>query len=142
MDKHTFRSTVYLLELVMEEQASSHQQGTKREGVIEGALHDANLLEKIALYEHHYSRDEYTRRAEAYEKFAIDVVEGSTWEQLRQIMDDKGTGCLLTEKQDDFNQSLSLLKTAADKERKLVCIALLLICPPKFNVRLRFLVFI
>ena len=83
MDKHTFRSTVYLLELVMEEQASSHQQGTKREGVIEGALHDANLLEKIALYEHHYSRDEYTRRAEAYEKFAIDVVEGSTWEQLR-----------------------------------------------------------
>ena len=121
---------------------SSHQQGTKREGVIEGALHDANLLEKIALYEHHYSRDEYTRRAEAYEKFAIDVVEGSTWEQLRQIMDDKGTGCLLTEKPGDFNQSLSLLKTAADKERKLVCIALLLICPPKFNVRLRFLVFI
>ena len=121
---------------------SSHQQGTKREGVIEGALHDANLLEKIALYEHHYSRDEYTGRAEAYEKFAIDVVEGSTWKQLRQIMDDKGTGCLLTEKPGDFNQSLSLLKTAADKERKLVCIALLLICPPKFNVRLRFLVFI
>ena len=121
---------------------SSNQQGTKREDVIEGALHDANLLEKIALYEHHYSRDEYTRRAEAYEKFAIDVVEGSTWEQLRQIMDDKATGCLLTEKPGDFNQSLSLLKTAADKERKLVCIALLLICPPKFNVRLRFLVFI
>ena len=121
---------------------SSNQQGTKREDVIEGALHDANLLEKIALYEHHYSRDEYTRRAEAYEKFAIDVVEGSTWKQLRQIMDDKGTGCLLTEKPGDFNQSLSLLKTAADKERKLVCIALLLMCPPKFNVRLRFLVFI
>ena len=121
---------------------SSHQQGTKREGVIEGALHDANLLEKIALYEHHYSRDEYTRRAEAYEKFAIDVVEGSTWDQLLEIMDDQGTGCLLREKPGDFNQSLSLLKTAADKERKLVCIALLLICPPKFNVRLRFLVFI
>ena len=121
---------------------SSHQQGTKREDVIEGALHDANLLEKIALYEHHYSRDEYTRRAEAYEKFAIDVVEGSTWKQLLQIMDDKGTGCLLTEKPGDFNQSLSLLKTAADKERKLVCMALLLIYPPKFNVRLRFLVFI
>ena len=102
---------------------SSHQQGTKREGVIEGALHDANLLEKIALYEHHYSRDEYTRRAEAYEKFAIDVVEGSTWDQLLEIMDDQGTGCLLREKPGDFNQSLSLLKTAADKERKLVCIA-------------------
>ena len=28
---------------------SSNQQGTKREDVIEGALHDANLLEKIAL---------------------------------------------------------------------------------------------
>ena len=121
---------------------SSNQQGTKREDVIEGALHDANLLEKIALYEHHYSRDEYTRRAEAYEKFAIDVVEGSTWDQLLQIMDDKRTGCLLTKKPGDFNQSLSLLKTAADKERKLVCIALLLICSPKFNVRLRFLVFI
>lgn len=121
---------------------SSNQQGTKREDVIEGALHDANLLEKIALYEHHYSRDEYTRRAAAYEKFAIDVVEGSTWDQLLKIMDDKGTGCLITKKPSDFNQSLSLLKTAADKERKLVCMALLLICPPKFNVRLRFLVFI
>ena len=133
---------------------SSNQQGTKREDVIEGALHDANLLEKIALYEHHYSQDEYTRRAEAYEKFAIDVVEGSTWGQLLEIMDDKGTGCLLPnkpgdlnqekkpKKPGDFNQSLSLLKTAADKERKLVCMALLLIFPPKFNVRLRFLVFI
>ena len=121
---------------------SSNQQGTKMEDVIEGALHDASLLEKIALYEHHYSRDEYTRRAAAYEKFAIDVVEGSTWDQLLMIMDDKGTGCLLTNKPGDFNQSLSLLKTAADEERKLVCMALLLICPPKFNFRLRFLVFI
>ena len=112
---------------------SSNQQGTKREDVIEGALHDANLLEKIALYEHHYSRDEYTRRAEAYEKFAIDVVEGSTWGQLLEIMDDKGTGCLLMKKLGNFNQSLSLLKTAADKERKLVCMALLLICPSKIQ---------
>ena len=120
---------------------SSNQQGTKREDVIEGALHDANLLEKIALYEHHYSRDEYTRRAEAYEKFAIDVVEGSTWDQLLQIMDDKGTGCLLTNKPGDFNQSLSLLKTAADKERKLVCMALLLICPSKIQRSFAFLSF-
>ena len=112
---------------------SSNQQGTKREDVIEGALHDANLLEKIALYEHHYSRDEYTRRAEAYEKFAIDVVEGSTSGQLLEIMDDKGTGCLLMKKPGNFNQSLSLLKTAADKERKLVCMALLLICPSKIQ---------
>ena len=121
---------------------SPDQQGRKKEGVIEAALHDANLLEKIALYEHHYSRDEYTRRAEVYEKFATDFVEGSTWEQLKVIMDDKGTGCLLTKKQGDFNQSLSLLKTAADKERKRVCMALLIISPPKFNVRLCFLVFI
>ena len=112
---------------------SSNQQGTKREDVIEGALHDANLLEKIALYEHHYSRDEYTRRAEAFEKFAIDLVEGSTWGQLLDIMDDKGTGCLLMKKLGNFNQSLSLLKTAADKERKLVCMALLLICPSKIQ---------
>ena len=125
---------------------SSDQQGTKKENsrksedVIEAALHDANLLEKIALYEHHYSLDEYTRRAEVYEKFATDVVEGSTWDQLVEIMDDKGTGCLLTKKPGDFNQSLSLLKTAADKKRKRVCMALLIICPPKFNVRLRLLV--
>lgn len=123
---------------------SSNQQGTKREDVIEGALHDANLLEKIALYEHHYSRDEYTRRAEAYEKFAIDVVEGSTWDQLLEIMDDKGTGCLLRNKDNkrgDFNQSLSLLKIAADKERKLVCMALLLICPSKIQRSFAFLSF-
>ena len=123
---------------------SSNQQGTKRKDVIEGALHDANLLEKIALYEHHYSRDEYTRRAEAYEKFAIDVVEGSTWDQLLEIMDDKGTGCLLRNKDNkrgDFNQSLSLLKTAADKERKLVCMPLLLIRPSKIQRSFAFLSF-
>ena len=125
-------------------ETSSNQQGTKREDVIEGALHDANLLEKIALYEHHYSRDEYTRRAEAYEKFAIDVVEGSTWDQLLEIMDDKGTGCLLRNKDNkrgDFNQSLSLLKIAADKERKLVCMALLLICPSKIQRSFAFVSF-
>ena len=75
-----------------------------------------------------------------YEKFASDVIEGSTLDQLLEIMDDKGTECLLTKKPRDFNQSLSLLKTAADKERKRVCMALLIIYPPKFNVRLRFLV--
>ena len=120
---------------------SSNQQGTKKEDVIEGALHDANLLEKIALYEHHYSQDEYTRRAEAYEKFAIDVVEGSTWDQLLKIMDDKGTGCLLTNKPGNFIQSLSLLKTAADKERKLVCMDLLLIYPSKIQRSFAFLSF-
>ena len=127
---------------------SSDQEGRKKEDsrksedVIEAALHDANLLEKIALYDHHYSRDKYTRRAEVCEKFATDVIEGSTRDQLLEIMDDKGTGCLLTKKPGNFNQSLSLLKTAADKERKRVCMALLIVYPPKFNVRLGFLVFI
>ena len=84
---------------------------------------------------------ETSTEAEAYEKFAIDVVEGSTWDQLLEIMDDKGTGCLLTNKPGDFNQSLSLLKTAADKERKLVCMALLLTCPSKIQRSFAFLSF-
>ena len=93
------------------------------EDVIEAALRNAHLLEKIALYEHHYSRDEYTRRAEKYENFAADVVEESTdLKQLHTIMDVEGTGCLLNSKPDDFNQSLSLLKIAADKKRKKVSV--------------------
>ena len=95
---------------------------SKLEDVIEAALHDAHLLEKIALYEHHYSRDEYTKRAEEYEKFAADVVEESNLEQLHVIMDVEGTGCLLQERPEDFNQSLSLLKIAANKQRKRVCV--------------------
>ena len=95
---------------------------SKLQDVIEAALHDAHLLEKIALYEHHYSRDEYTKRAEEYEKFAADVVEESNLEQLHVIMDVKGTGCLLRKRPEDFNQSLSLLKIAADKQRKRVCV--------------------
>ena len=95
---------------------------SKLEDVIEAALHDAHLLEKIASYEHHYSRDEYTKRAEEYEKFAADVVEESNLEQLHVIMDVEGTGCLLQERPEDFNQSLSLLKIAADKQRKRVCV--------------------
>ncbi|KAJ7377774.1 hypothetical protein OS493_026341 [Desmophyllum pertusum] len=94
------------------------EKESKFEDVIEAALDDAYLLEKIALYEHHYSRDEYTRRALECEKFAADVVEGSNLGQLHEIMDIKGNGCLLLEKPKDFNQSLSLLKLAADKERK------------------------
>ena len=95
---------------------------SKLEDVIEAALHDSHLLEKIALYEHHYSRDEYTRRAEQYENFAADVVEGSNLKQLHEIMDIQGTGCLLQGKPKDFSLSLSLLKIAADNERKRVCI--------------------
>ena len=96
------------------------------EDVIKAALHDAHLLEKIALYEHHYSRDEYTKQAEKYEKFAADVVDGSDADELHVIMDIEGNGCLLEKKPNDFNQSLSLLKIAADKKRKMVRICSIL----------------
>lgn len=92
----------------------------KLEDIIETCLDDAYLLEKIALYEHHYSRDEYMNRALEYEKFAADVIEGSNLDQLHEILDVEGSGCLLQKKPVNFNQSLSLLKIAADKERKKV----------------------
>jgi len=104
-----------------EEEETKEVNESKLADVIEAALHDAHLLEKIALFEHHFSRDEYTRRAEVYETFATDVVAGSNLEQLHVIMDIDGTGCLLQERPKEFNQSLSLLKIAADKERKKVC---------------------
>lgn len=90
----------------------------KSEDIIETCLDDAYLLEKIALYEHHYSRDEYMNRALEYEKFAADVIEGSNLGQLHEILDVEGSGCLLQEKPMNFNKSLTLLKIAADKERK------------------------
>lgn len=102
------------------------QQGKRKESkfedVIEASLDDAYLLEKIASYEHHYSLEEYTRRALECEQFATDVVEGSDLGQLHEIMDVEGDGCLMQKKPRNFNQSLSLLKIAADKERKRVCI--------------------
>ena len=104
---------------------TSPQQTKRRDrkfkDIIEICLDDAYLLEKIALYEHHYSRDEYMNRALEYEKFAADVIEGSNLGQLHEILDVEGSGCLLQEKPVNFNQSLSLLKIAADKERKRVC---------------------
>ena len=104
--------------------ASSERKAndSKQQDVIEAALHDAHLLEKIASYERNYSKDEYTRRAEEYDKFAADVVNGSNLKQLHQVMDLEGKGCLLQERPEDFNQSLGLLKIAADKERKRVCV--------------------
>ena len=104
---------------------TSTQQTKRKDGkfedIIETCLDDAYLLEKIALYEHHYSRDEYMNRALEYEKFAADVIEGSNLGQLYEILDIEGSGCLLQKKPVNFNQSLSLLKIAADKERKMVC---------------------
>ena len=86
-------------------------------------MDDAYLLEKIASYEHYYSRDEYKHRAEEYETFAADIVEQvdtSDFNQLHEIMDIEGNGSLLSKAPANFNQSLSLLKLAADKQRKRV----------------------
>ena len=108
---------------LMNSSAERKANDSKQQDVIEAALYDAHLLEKIASYEHHYSKDEYTRLAEDYDKFAADVVECSNLKQLHQVMDLEGTGCLLQERPgEDFNQSLGLLKIAADKERKRVCV--------------------
>jgi len=103
------------------------RKGSKFSDIIEAALDDAYLLEKIASYEHHYSRDEYKRRAEEYETFAADIVEQvdtRNLNQLHEIMDIEGNGSLRTKKPANFNQSLGLLKLAADKQRKRVGIRL------------------
>ena len=107
---------------------SQYKEGIRRKeskfaDVIEAALDDAYLLEKIASYEHYYSRDEYKRRAEEYETFAVDIVEQvdtSDLNQLHEIMDIEGNGSLLNKTPANCNQSLSLLKLAADKQRKRV----------------------
>ena len=99
----------------------------KSTDIIEAALDDAYRLEKIASNEHYYSRDEYKRRAEEYETFAADIVEqvdNSYLNQLHEIMDIEGNGSLLKKTPANFNQSLSLLKDAADKQRKMVGIRL------------------
>jgi len=93
--------------------------------IIEAAFDEVCSLKKIASYEHFYSRAEYKLRAEEYETFAADIVEQvDKLNQLHQIMDIKGTGSLLNETHADFDQSLSLLKLATDKQRKQVGIRL------------------
>ena len=107
---------------------SQYKKGKRRKkskfaDIIEATLDDAYLLEKIASYEHYYSRDEYKHRAEQYETFAADIVEQvdtSKLNQLHEIMDIEGNGSLLNKLPANFNQSLSLLKLAADKQRKRV----------------------
>ena len=100
-------------------------QMNKNKDVIEGALEDAHLLEKIASYEHYYSLDEYQSSVEAYETFAVDVLEESTLSELYEIMDiELGDDSELNEKPRRLTKSshsLSLLKIAANKGRKKVC---------------------
>ena len=113
---------------------SQYKKGIRRKeskfgDIIEAALDDAYLLEKIASFEHpykYYGRDDYRQRAMEYENFAIDVVEQvsiSELNQLHEIMDIKGRGSLLKKKPENFHQSLGLLRIAADKQRKSVGIS-------------------
>ena len=71
------------------------------------------------------------------ETFAADTEQGDTSDlngQLHEIMDIEGSGPLLNKPLANFNQSLSLLKLAADKKRKRVGIRL-------DGVKLRFVIF-
>lgn len=98
----------------------TRRRGSKSTDVIEAALDDSYLLEKVAAYEHHYNRDEYLGGAKEYEQFAVDIIEQAGASQLSKIIDIEGKGPLLNKAPKDFIQSLSLLKKAADKQRKLV----------------------
>ena len=92
--------------------------------VIESSLHDAYLLDETSSLKHYNSRDVYRESAEAYETFAAGVLEKASQNELYQIMDIKGEGCLLKNNPNqhrNFIQSLSLLKSAVNKGRKKVC---------------------
>lgn len=92
--------------------------------VIESSLHDAYLLDETSSLKHYNSRDVYRESAEAYETFAAGVLEKASQNELYQIMDIKGEGCLLKNNPNQhrsFIQSLSLLKSAVNKGRKKVC---------------------
>ena len=95
---------------------------SKLKDVIEAALDDAFLLEKMASYENPFSHDKYMDHAEEREKFAIDIIEqvNGNKELLHIVMDIDGEGALVKNKSDNFICSLSLLKMAANKERKMV----------------------
>ena len=115
-----FISVEWLLKTKSTCQCEDCQRG---KDVIEGALHDAYLLEKIASHEHYYDSDDYKRSVEAYETFAADVLEQSTSSELYEIMDIEGNGFLLQGKPQqltNLNQSLRLLEIAAKKDRKKV----------------------
>lgn len=102
---------------------SSAKNKTETTDLIEATLENACLLEKIASNERHFDQDEYRERAKKYEKFATDIVEqinASDSGKLYKLMDSKEDGPLLKGNHENFSESLSLLKTAADKQRKMV----------------------
>ncbi|XP_068695738.1 short transient receptor potential channel 6-like isoform X2 [Montipora foliosa] len=90
---------------------------SEEQDVIVSALRDSRLLQMIAGNDLHQHNKEYQGRADEIEEFAIAVVEGSTHEQLLDIMDTQGGGCLKQKKSENFSQSLGVLKIAADLER-------------------------
>ncbi|XP_067017229.1 short transient receptor potential channel 5-like isoform X1 [Acropora muricata] len=92
------------------------EKENENQDVVATALRDSHLLEMIAGNDQH--KDEYQRRANQIEEFAIAVVGGSTRDQLIDIMDKRGNGCLKQKAPKKFSQSLSLLKIAAVEERK------------------------
>ena len=96
------------------------EKENENQDVIATALRDSHLLEMIAGNDQH--KDEYQRRANQIEEFAIAVVGGSTRDQLLDIMDRRGNGCLKQKAPKKFSQSLGLLKIAAVEERKKVCV--------------------
>ena len=96
---------------------SPQHEESEKGSIIEAALDNAFLLEKMASYKNHFSHDKYMDRAEKCEKFAIDIVEQVNDDK---VMDIDGEGALVNKESNDFIPSLSLLKMAADKERKMV----------------------
>ncbi len=104
-------------------QCKARSRKNQDEDIVKASLDNARILEKIASREHHYSRDEYKSAINAFEKFAVDIIEGTTSKENYdvKIMDIEGNGCLLTGEPNNFIQSVSLLKIAADKGRKRVC---------------------
>ena len=101
-----------------EDEANENED--ENQDVIASALRDSHLLEMIAGNDLHQHKDEYEKRANEVEEFAVAVVEGSTSDQLIEIMDTKGDGCLKIGKPWNFSQSLSFVKIAADEKRKKV----------------------
>lgn len=101
---------------------SPQHEESEKGSIIEAALDNAFLLEKMASYKNHFSHDKYMDRAEKCEKFAIDIVEqvNDDKELLHKVMDIDGEGALVNKESNDFIPSLSLLKMAADKECKMV----------------------
>ncbi|XP_022789160.1 short transient receptor potential channel 4-like [Stylophora pistillata] len=95
---------------------------TEPTDLIEAALGNACLLEKISSNERHFDGVECRERAKECEKFATDIVEqinAADSGNLYKIMDIKGDGPLLKGNHENFIGSLSLLKIAADRQRKL-----------------------